>query len=34
VVIILIVGGALCFMNAVRVVQEYERGVVFSRSDA
>ncbi len=29
VLIILIVGGALFFMNAVRVVQEYERGVVF-----
>jgi regulator of protease activity HflC (stomatin/prohibitin superfamily) len=29
VLIILIVGGALFFMNAVRVVQEYERGVIF-----
>jgi len=27
--IILIVGGALFFMNAVRIVQEYERGVIF-----
>jgi regulator of protease activity HflC (stomatin/prohibitin superfamily) len=29
VLIVLIVGGALFFMNAVRIVQEYERGVVF-----
>ena len=29
ILIILIVGGALFFMNAVRIVQEYERGVIF-----
>ena len=25
----LIVGGGLCFMNTVRVVPEYKRGVIF-----
>src|SRR6266498_4131319 len=29
VLIVLIVAGGLIFMNAVRVVQEYERGVIF-----
>src|ERR671925_1386875 len=29
VLIILIIAGGLLFMNAVRVVQEYERGVIF-----
>jgi regulator of protease activity HflC (stomatin/prohibitin superfamily) len=29
VVIVLIIAGGLLFMNAVRVVQEYERGVIF-----
>src|SRR5919202_2387740 len=28
-VIVLIIAGGLLFMNAVRVVQEYERGVIF-----
>jgi regulator of protease activity HflC (stomatin/prohibitin superfamily) len=29
VLIVLIIGGGLIFMNAVRIVQEYERGVIF-----
>src|SRR5436305_9747419 len=29
VIIVLIIAGGLLFMNAVRVVQEYERGVIF-----
>jgi regulator of protease activity HflC (stomatin/prohibitin superfamily) len=29
VLIVLVIAGGLFFMNAVRVVQEYERGVIF-----
>src|SRR6266513_5261540 len=29
VIIVLVIAGGLLFMNAVRVVQEYERGVIF-----
>src|SRR5436305_14396021 len=29
VLIVLVIAGGLLFMNAVRVVQEYERGVIF-----
>src|SRR6266516_3587274 len=29
ILIVLIIAGGLLFMNAVRVVQEYERGVIF-----